>query len=311
MIIASFPKQSIVVMPKVLGRCGLRCTQSLVPRLSTPDLKFNIRPSKGQYIYLSHHAARFHSSKAPPDNYWTARTLAEMPANSLSYHWGKRDFRFIIHSMIKRRYHRWGYVVYRGAYGDDELWNRYLAQLKQNVQEELERYGRAELLGPYLDWTVVEDRRNLDGASKDHVRRRFRRWVKKHEAETATHPFTVDLPRFRYCLYVDQKCLDTLERFQQSESDPILGPYLRPSMVFILIDRLWTPKRRRGDEGMDEGGYPPIEGCEREYVGWAYFTAIGVVGSYEEFIEVEMGSRLDYYVRPPGIGPYCRETMPL
>ncbi|KZL85941.1 hypothetical protein CI238_06164 [Colletotrichum incanum] len=244
------------------------------------------------------------------DNF-DARTLAELPQHESGY---LRDgLSFLSLAMIRTGYHRWGFVVSRGAYGDDELWNRYLAQLKKNVHDELVHARRAELLEQYLDWVIIEDRDSLDNASKSDVREHFNSWVAKQTADAGLQPIFVDMiARFRYCLYIDQKCLDTLERFQRSEGEPFaqdpIMMYNRPPMVIVVIDRLWT-RSLRGVPKKD-WGHPPIEGSGKHYVGWLYKRALKMASFYSELSGDEEMDDPQYYARPPAISPIGDEFMP-
>ncbi|TID06922.1 hypothetical protein CH35J_000676 [Colletotrichum higginsianum] len=81
------------------------------------------------------------------------------------------------------------------------------------------------------------------------------------------------LPRFKCCLYVEKECLDLLDAFRRSQH-PLKPP----------PPRLWTPDREHWDPdyAIDTGGHPPIEGCDRKYVGWAYFSAVQVFETYSK-----------------------------
>ncbi|KAF6839065.1 hypothetical protein CPLU01_02079 [Colletotrichum plurivorum] len=211
--------------------------------------------------------------------------------------------------MIRTGYHKWGYAIYRCAYGDDDLWNNYLAQLKKNTLNDLVRAGRAEILEKYLQWNVIEDRDSLDNASKADVRSHFAGWVSEHIAnqpcESVKNPLPAgSITRFRYCLYVDQKCLDTLEQFQNSEGDVMgqITPYSRPPMVIVLVDCRWTPSHK--DVPKKKRGFPLVEGTDKRYVGWIYARALGLTSMYDLLSQENLESEdLDIYARPPKTSP--------
>ncbi|WQF79052.1 hypothetical protein CDEST_04066 [Colletotrichum destructivum] len=258
-----------------------------------------------------------------PDNF-DARTLAELPTHLSLY---RRDiYQRTCLSMISTGIHKWGFVVYRCTYGDDELWNRYLTRLKRFCHDDLVENRRAELLEQNLDWVVIEDRVMLDNASRS------------------------DMPRFRYCLYVDKQCLDTVIQFQEANDGTALFKSSLPPMVFAFIDRTWTPDGTDGtdddddddcgeyevegvkeekdgeeedeeedddDEGEEDeeeneandGGYPLIDGCVRKYVGWMYCNAIYVGGMYEHLLQQGLDDD-ESYQRPPAIFPRGKRSMP-
>ncbi|KAF6827283.1 hypothetical protein CPLU01_09160 [Colletotrichum plurivorum] len=172
-----------------------------------------------------------------------ARTLEELPTHFA--HYGVDPYRHTCLGMISSGIHKWGFVIYRCTYDDDELWDRYLAQLKSLCHDNLVEDRRAELLEPYLDWVVIEDRATLDNASRVEVRKHFNQWLSRQNITwfpTRANPITPPrgLPRFRYCLYVDKQCLDTVIQFQEANDGTEWISQL-PPMVFVVIDRTWTP----------------------------------------------------------------------
>lgn len=261
--------------------------------------------------HLAHLQSAPAAAAIEPDAH-TARTLEELPRSEFAYSWD--DLKFLCLSMVHTGYPRWGFVVYRCAYGDDDLWERYLAQLKESVREELSRHPRGKLLEKYLDWVVVENPQKLDGAPKAEVRRRFRRWVAGQVLQHDLGPLSVrNIARLNYCLYVDQKCLDTLERFQRSGEDPSMqGPaklYRRPPMVVVVVERRWKPNQRGVSE--EDRGYPPIEGCDERYVGWVYTRALNIASRYDDFShESSLPDDPECYARPPKITRHGEESMP-
>ncbi|KAL0933647.1 uncharacterized protein CTRU02_210446 [Colletotrichum truncatum] len=237
----------------------------------------------------------------------SAQVLSDLPQLLRDY---KNDrFKHLAFSMVKTGFHKWGFVVYRCTYDDDDLWNRYLAQLKDNCRYHLEKYRVDKLLEQYLDWVVVENRDTLDNASRPTIRQHFQKWVSSQRAVAweDEHPGISDLPRFKYCLYVDKKCLDTLEPSQRD-----VHPRFREAgtpLVVAIIDRQWTPNRRGKDNPMDEGGFPPIDGSDRRYVGWRWQNSIYLSMLYSGLWWCDLDDEISYK-RPPAINPVGRESMP-
>lgn len=64
---------------------------------------------------------------------------------------------------------KWGFVIYRCTYYDDEKWKAFMQILNGHAFHSL-TFEHAEDLMASLDWAVQEDP-SLDGASKDEVRR--------------------------------------------------------------------------------------------------------------------------------------------
>jgi hypothetical protein len=208
--------------------------------------------------------------------------------------------------MKESSFHKWGFFIYRCAYGDDDLWERYLAALKQDVDEDLKYNGCDRLLAQYAQWTVVEDL-ELNAASKDEVREHFKR-RNEHHSEVPSRDVSPPtdassrLPRFTYCLYVDQKCLDTLKEHAEAKSkrkQPGLGPR-PPSLVAVVIDADFQ-------RGSGAGSRPAIEGSTEDYLGWGYYNMRYIATLYNSLhYESFRGSE---YCRPPAIGPSGRQIM--
>ncbi|KAK2055317.1 hypothetical protein LY76DRAFT_662379, partial [Colletotrichum caudatum] len=131
-------------------------------------------------------------------------------------------------------------------------------------------------LGP-----VISDRGTLDGASKADVRKHFKpRCAARSEDRDgpgATRSGTKRLPRFRNCVYVDRKCLDTVAELP-AHFDKVQGRRRESNVVAVVIDsdfdKLIT--------GVGQGIHPDIEGCTKRYVSWRYKEVEMLVGTYEE-----------------------------
>ncbi|KAK2029946.1 hypothetical protein LX32DRAFT_651931 [Colletotrichum zoysiae] len=256
---------------------------------------------------------------------FAARMLEELPTHL--HHYDRDRYAWTCLNMISTGVHKWGFVIYRCTYDDDELWSRYLAQLKSFCHDNLVEHRRAELLEQYLVWVVIEDRATLENASRSDVRKHFNQWVldqdvPKLPVSAITNRLPIQLPLYQYCLYVDKQCLGTLTRFQEANDGTAFSLGLLPPVAFAVIDRSWTPDGSDGggkdeienkedddDEDEDEedeseedadeeddeeeddyeGGYPLIDGTDRK-------------GLYDGDDE--------YYQRPPAIYPGGPWSMP-
>lgn len=206
-------------------------------------------------------------------------------------------------------FHEWGFVIYRGVYGDDDAWNSFVECLRDNVHLDLVRGApahssaqRGALLEQYAQWTVIEDSAALDGASRDDVRQRFVAWREGRivRRPAASFPMPGDpstiLPRFTYCLYVDYECLATLGPHLAAKPSDISQPHRPPPpLVVVLIDGDYVP-------GQDaEGPFPPVDGSTARYLGWEYFDTRYLCGLYDS---LHVSTLDDYeYKRPPLIAP--------
>lgn len=222
-------------------------------------------------------------------------------------------------------FHEWGFVIYRGVYGDDDAWNSFIQCFRDNVHLDLMRFKvnsgaeRGALLEQYAQWTVIEDKEALDGASRDNIRQRFLAW---REGRIVTpkrpdgpvpwsppahwFPFLDDrtptaLPRFTHCLYVDYDCLATLGPHLAGKPSDISRPHLPPPpLVAILIDAEYVPRQDA------LGGFPLIDGSSAKYVGWQYYNTLYICVLYDD-LHVSFLDSYDY-ARPPMIAPGSAES---
>lgn len=170
-----------------------------------------------------------------------------------------------IQAMQQTGFHTWVFVFYRCTYSDDAAWNRYVAFMHKEIARSLEVSGTDLLLTQYLDMTVVEDPTTLNNASKAAVREHFENWVDANQDQEKggpgwDNPLVQSIPRFRCCIYVDQKYLDTLQKRLECESSSSRSSQ-PPSVVCTVIDLDCQPG------GGGPGEYPDLEGCTKEYPG--------------------------------------------
>ncbi|KAG8156441.1 hypothetical protein KVR01_013675 [Diaporthe batatas] len=228
--------------------------------------------------------------------------------------WSTQPFAATISGMIETGLHEWGFVIYRCAYGDNEEWKRFMKYFEDDFMRGLETFGGDAVLPQYAKWTVIEDKEALDNASIDTVRAKFVEWRDTHNVARQQHwvkkvmPLPTDapnrLPRFTYCIYVDQKCLNTLPAF--AENFPPAHRYAPvPPLVVALIDGDYDESLyvRGGPRAApdEEGQYPEVDGHTCKYVGWQYVQVKYLSTHYDK-----LDSRLldgPEYRRPPKIAP--------
>jgi hypothetical protein len=120
---------------------------------------------------------------------------------------------------------KWGFVVVRTVYGDDEAWSTTLAKLRDYAL----RSEESQRTPDKFSLPVIADQ-SLEGASYDKVRTLFNAWVKRYEEE---HQWTSDVRR-DCCLVVDRPALASLLEAPEKETpwvvavdakDPATIPY--------------------------------------------------------------------------------------
>jgi hypothetical protein len=130
--------------------------------------------------------------------------------------------RVLLHSLAELKHDKWGFVIYRCTYQDDHAWERF----KQNIHECTQKFMEmsdapeaAKSLTDSLEWTFVEDRAALDGASRSQLRERFSEWSvqaivteqPRAKAETERNPEpTFGIPRYHYPIQVDEEALQSV-----------------------------------------------------------------------------------------------------
>lgn len=168
----------------------------------------------------------------------------------------------------------------------------------------------------------MEDRETLEGASIDAVRDLFVKWRDEHSVERKPHwtsqviPTAKDpplrLPRFTYCLYVDQKCLNTVTAFAEKFPPPHRFAPIPPPLVAVMIDGDFDESQyvRGGSRAAleDQGEFPAIDGRTCKYVGWEYVDVQSLGSLYDNLHSRHMDSPRDYK-RPPKISPLGYEAL--
>lgn len=218
-----------------------------------------------------------------------------------------------IRGMQETGFQKWGFSIFRCTYSDDDAWHRYVQYIRDEAINNLELVGQKFLLEKYLDFPVVEDRGQLDGASKSLVRSVFADQAERdrqteHGGPGTASQFARMIPRFNYCIYVDQACLDTLLAREKWDRECQQGEHefkMPPKVVCVIIDT----DCEEGGEGMD--GYDPVEGCTRYFPGWMYCAVKFLVGTYDRLHVEELVDGYQEYERPPVVPNSRGQRMPL
>lgn len=237
---------------------------------------------------------------------WTLEEHEQININNV----GDHKLGHIIQGMQQTGYHKWGFTVYRCTYSDNEAWLRYAQYIKDETISTLDLYGQQFLLEKYLDIQFIEDPQ-LDNAPKPLIRSIFAERAERdrqieHGGPGSATFFGMMMPRFNYCVYADQVCLDTLlerEKWDREQTNPQTG--VPPPVVCAVIDTDCEP------EGEGRDGYEPVEGCTKYFPGWVYTVAHLLTGlynrlHYEELIDDDL-----WYERPPGVPNTLNKRMPL
>ncbi|OSS43557.1 hypothetical protein B5807_11748 [Epicoccum nigrum] len=150
---------------------------------------------------------------------------------------------------------RWGFVIYRCTYDDDEKWVRFMNHLNTRVRLNLDEDGSGFLFDR-IDWAVQEDRLTLENAGPSRVRRKFAQWVEDNRQSDDW----LGTPRFQFCAMVVQSDVDsvldgppaeefdydgdgvlTIVSLDEDEGDQDVGlSYLVPRIYTLLEGAGWS-----------------------------------------------------------------------
>ena len=210
----------------------------------------------------------------------------------------------LLDSLAELKHDKWGFVIYRCTYQDDEAWGRFKQIVLERAQEDMQESDAPEVADK-LEWTFVEDRAALDGASRSQLRERFKRWAAqaivteqpraKAEIEQDPAP-TFGIPRYNYFIQVDKEALQSV----------LAAPKIDPSGEGFVnfVNARWAPLGDRYPDNNDDR-HDPIDGCTEEDVGWMRIAAMmidtdwyGAAGGFAG------GGWHVYYLRPPRIVIY-------
>ena len=84
--------------------------------------------------------------------------------------------RALLQLLDKSKHDKWGYVIYRCTYKNDQDWDRFKQLVHTRFQEYIAKSDTPQI-AESLEFTFVEDRATLDGASRGQLRKRFNEWA--------------------------------------------------------------------------------------------------------------------------------------
>lgn len=192
---------------------------------------------------------------------------------------------------------KWGWVIYRCTYADDEA----SARSRDRVEAE-SRKTNAESDAPEiadrLEWTWVEDSASLDGISTAVLRERFRTWTANEVARQQLEkhdPTTIG--RFSYFIKINEEVMQNLTGFFASKGWTSKTDFIK------FVDANWkpSPPEVQQDDGWEPETWEPIEDCTEEDVGWMRISPMMLNDElYEAMNGYDMAWQL-FYERPPRI----------
>ena len=118
---------------------------------------------------------------------------------------------------------KWGWVIYRTTYKDDAAWERFRDSVNMSSRGALREQGASPLVLGALDYVFVSDP-TLEGASREQLRTRFRKWRKPAiQAENPRRPLPKEwdeIPaRYVYFVHVDEDSLNSVVQARRRSRD--------------------------------------------------------------------------------------------
>ncbi|KAF4445190.1 hypothetical protein FACUT_159 [Fusarium acutatum] len=184
--------------------------------------------------------------------------------------------------MQETEFKRWGFVIFRSVYIEKSQtqWKSYIVFFRATVEDKLKHLELWTIFEPHLEWIIMEDCETLNNASKKQVRDQFSQWVSERSVERdgtgAEDPLA--------------KCLDTVDQYTAWVEAGAEGH--ERVVVCVVLDGKCGPRGRGRD------GFPSIEGCTKEYIGWIYTGVEGIPERYNSLFHEELEEQ--DAPRPPG-----------
>jgi hypothetical protein len=296
------------IRPHQVGHSIRRSYRSRAP-LSTPYFSTYLKSRHLQPPRAFHPTHRNSTSQPPSPRFKSSYTpsaetlaainkapknpLADLPYFELNYidtvpHNILYDLRYLKHD-------KWGWVIYRCTYGDDEAWAKFQKIINERSRKAMEELEFPHELASALEWTFLSDQSLFDGASRDQLRQHFHTWVT--DAKISEQPRDVDgknydvAARYQYFVYVDEAVL-------RATIDADLNNYAVCGLVNFVrcwdidLDPEWREEARNHTDQEDgDEGWMRIVG---DMVGPCFYEVIG--GNTENWYA--------FYTPPPGFRNY-------
>ncbi|KFY80068.1 hypothetical protein V499_01043 [Pseudogymnoascus sp. VKM F-103] len=225
-----------------------------------------------------------------------------------------------IRAMKLSSFPKFGFVIYRCTYSDDAAWTQLLSLIQREAQEAIKELGPGrDWLGAHLEWTIVEDP-TLDDATQEQVKRKFDGWAGGvvEEYERTSTDNVRGLPRFNFCVFVDEKCLASLEKPKavvDGRKPPVFVVLVRAErgiLAWVLQAQAAASQRSRSGVDSEDEEEEIFDDEDEEEVededdiplaahkaSWMYVETQHLLSLYNS-LHADSGWE-HLYVRPPGV----------
>ncbi|KAE9369051.1 hypothetical protein N431DRAFT_444438 [Stipitochalara longipes BDJ] len=214
-------------------------------------------------------------------------------------------------SLLFSGHHKWGFLIYRVTYEDDQAWQDFMKVLTSTVEEDL-KYdpdtSKFERLKPYMHWTVMEDPSWQD-ASKDTIREHFRTWIdSRSNARDGLGAERENLgdysPRYRACLYIDKTSVDAVRSNPDNASVILIDSKFTTEKKPLVLNEYELEEIAEGEYSLEdleyEDEYDLVEGRTMWDLGWMIMgPSLHVITAAYERLSEGSDSWRTMYKRPP------------
>ncbi|KAM3506109.1 hypothetical protein MY10362_002553 [Beauveria mimosiformis] len=289
-----------------------------------------LRPRLGPLLYsgrvAAHAASRPSNSSTPIGQHMLYSIWPKPPMANVE--------RTLKHDKVAADNGKWGFVIFRTAYGgdSDEKFARLLEALNTRAKESLETYERMDL-APLMEFLVVQDREKLESVTTYEVREQFAQWA-VDRGIVLNNPLDWQAGgygtltgggnmrsaggygtltgggnmRYEFCLLADWRSINSTMATPRPESyNSYMVPFIGVVQMGYMSEEQELGLRNDWDEdGNASCEQVAIEGNTEDNVGWYHLPLADVVGDYDNVYTLEGGMER---ARPPMI--QNREVWPL
>lgn len=192
---------------------------------------------------------------------------------------------------------KWGWVIYRCTYDDNEAWARFRARVEAESRERIAQSDAPEI-ADRLEWTWVEDATSLDGISTTALRERFYTWTANEVARQQLgdlDPTTIS--RFSYFVKIDEEVMQNLKGSLETKSRWSGDDFIK------FVDANWEscPPEKQEDDEWEPEIWEPIEGCTEKDVGWMRMAPDMLNTDFYDVLPGDGMTWQYFHDRPPAI----------
>ncbi|KAL3417156.1 hypothetical protein PVAG01_11156 [Phlyctema vagabunda] len=123
----------------------------------------------------------------------------------------------IISALKNNKHPNWGFVLVRTTYSNQSRWDEFMAEFERLTLEAVRDEPYSSQLEEKLEWTVLENRWRLDGATMLEASRYFLKWVARDpvgeieaQASLMVHTYLVTYPRHEIFIYACPETIDSI-----------------------------------------------------------------------------------------------------